>query len=109
VPLAARHRLCQSQQRRLRAEEGRTEEQRFRDMLFRRLRGRWHSGDDDARQRSPHRRHVGGVEQLGASIRDRVDELFRAPPSEVERIVPTWAGSVKRIHRRMRGASCAGD
>jgi len=90
VPLAARHRLGQSQQRRLRglvrhvhddasirAKEGRGEEHHVRDVLFRRRRRRRHSRDDDARQRSLHGRHVERVEQLDVSVWDRVDEFFR--------------------------------
>jgi len=124
VPLAARHGLGQSQQRRLRgivrhvhddanvhAEEGRGEEQRVRDVLFRRRRGRRHSGDDDARRRSLYGRHVERVDQLdfSVSVRDRVDEFFHAPPSPVEQVHPTCAESVKRVNCRMRGASCTDD
>jgi len=122
VPLAGRHRLGQSQQRRLRglvghvyddasirAEEGRGEVQRVRDMLFRRRRRRRHSGDDDARRRTLHGRHVERVEQLDVRVRDRMDEFFRAPPSAVEQVDPTRAESVKRVDRRTRGASCADD
>ena len=126
VPLAARHRLGQPQQRHLRglvrhvhddasirAEEGRGEEQRVRDMLYRRRRHRRrrcrHSGDDDARRRSLHGHHVERVGQLDVSVRDRVGEFFRAPPSPVEQVDPTCAESVKRVDRRARSASCADD
>ena len=123
VPHLARHRLGQSQQRRLRglvrhvhddanirAEEGRGEEQRVRDVLFRhRSRGRRHSGDNDARRRSLHGRHAERVEQLDASFQDRVDEFFRALPRAVEQVYPTSVESVKRIDRHTRGAPCAYD
>jgi len=122
APLATRHRLAQSQQRHLcglvghvhddasiRAEEGRREEQRVRDVLFRRRRGRRHSGDDDARRRSLRGRHVERVEQLDVSSWNRADEFFRAPPGAVEKVDPTCAVSVKRVDRRARGASCADD
>jgi len=122
VPLATRHHLSQSQLRRLRRllghvhddasirdEERRGEEQRVRDLLFRRRRGRRHSGDDDARWGSLHGRHVKRVEQLGVSVQDRVDEIFRALPSAVEQVDSTCAESVKRGDRRTRGASCADD
>ena len=106
VPLSACHRLGQSQQRRLRglvrhvhddasirAEKERGEEQRVRDVLFRRRRGRWHTGDDGAQRRSVHGRHVELVEQLGVSIRDLVDEFFRAPPNAVKQLDRTCAKS----------------
>ena len=58
---------------------------------------------------SLHGRHVKRVEQLGVSIQDRVDEIFRALPSAVEQVDSTCAESVKRGDRRTRGASCADD
>ena len=93
-------RLGQSQQRRLRglvvgrhvydnasiiAEEGRGEEQRVRDMLFCCPRGRRHgaSGDDDARRWPLDGSHVEHVEWFDVSVWDRVEGLFRAPPSAV--------------------------
>ena len=68
------------------AGEGRREEQRIRDVLFRRRRRRRHSGDDGARQRSLHGRHVERVEQLNGIVRDRVHEFFRALPSAFEQV-----------------------
>ena len=122
VPLATRHRLSQSRRRRLRqllahvhddanirAEEGRREEQRVRDLVFRRRRGRRHSGNDDARWRSLHGRHVKRVKRLNVRVRDRVDEFFRAPPSAVEQVDPTCAVRVMRADHRTRGAFCADD
>jgi len=87
------------------AGEGRGEEQRVRDVLFcRRRRGRRHSGDDDARRQSLHGRHVECVEQLNVSVRDRVDEFFRAPPSPVEQVDPTLRR--EREARRSPYARC---
>ena len=66
------------------AEEGRGEEQRVWDVLFRRCPGRRYDGDDDARRWPLHGRHVEHGERLDVGIRDRVEALFRAPPSAVE-------------------------
>jgi len=56
-----------------------------------------------------HGRHVGHVEQLDVSVRDRVEKFFRAPPIAVEQVDRTCAESMKRVDRRTRGGACCAD